>query len=113
MFKLGETYYTKAGYPARIVATDAKFLYGAKICTICALIDVPVSVNSAGQLVYFYTEDGKLYGSGNHSYNLISDEPNEEEAGLIQQIFDLAEGLDSARDRDQAMLKVIRQLRKK
>jgi hypothetical protein len=111
MFKLGETYYTKGGYEARILCVDASYKNGTKPCPVVALITVPINVAAAGQVVYFYSEDGKLIGTGNVIYNIMSNEPNEEETSLISQMLDLAEG--GVPRREEALLKIIRQIRKK
>lgn len=110
MFKVGETYYTKQGYSARILADDAEYKSGVHSCPIVALITLPTTL-LAGQVCYFYTPDGKYVGTGNANYDLVSNEPSHEEAELIARMLKLADG--RAADKEVELLKVIRQLRNK
>jgi hypothetical protein len=111
MFRLGEEYFTKAGYKARIICVDAEYKINGKVCTVIALLTLPPNISSAGQMCYFYTEDGKLTGVGSPAHDLISNEPNEEEAKLIEQMLDF--GRDpNYKDAKGDLLKIIRQLRR-
>jgi hypothetical protein len=111
MFKVGETYFTKGGYVARVITDDAVYTIHGKVCPIVALVAVPEHVSLAKQAAYFYSQDGLLSGGGNATYDLVSNEPNAEEAKLIEDILDLTEG--GVDRKEEALLNIIRQLRNK
>lgn len=110
MFKVGDHTTTVSGNPARIIATDAAFVPPSGIkCNIIAAVKTKGTITET--LVYC-NEAGKFNGGGVHpQYDLVSNEPNDEEAALIQEIGNLVEG--SVKDRELAMLKIIRKLRAK
>src|SRR4051812_21913343 len=112
MFKLNETYTTKAGHEARVICVDAGIKYSMYTCDIVAIISgIKASTGSKTVTgVYSYDKDGRYYGSGNAQFDLVSNEPTEEETRLMQSIRDIIEG--NAKDPDAAMLTTIRQLRK-
>lgn len=113
MYKVGDIVYNKQGHAARIISVDADFKPNnqLKICNIIAIVTVPQSGGQTTSGLYYFTEDGCFAGVPNALYDLFSNEPNTEEAALIRQIGDICEG--SVSNREEAMLKVIRQLRRK
>lgn len=111
MFRPNETYFTKAGYEARVICVDAGAKYGAITCNVVALVTIKGPAG-ASTCAYMYSDDGKLSGTGNATHDLVSNEPNAEELELIREIKAIGSSSDD-RNTDERMLKVIRQLRKK
>jgi hypothetical protein len=115
MFRLNETYYLKDGKEARVICVDSPVIYNGKKCPVIAIVPLDGATNlimtGMTHVPYAYSEDGKYVGAGNDKWDLIPNEPTLEEAELIRQIGNICEG--SVSSREEAMLKVIRQLRKK
>lgn len=113
MFKVGQEYLSNNGLRVRIVCNDANFRPLTTI-PVCNIIGIVTQTNGV-QVVHYYDDEG-VYGGVKTNisyipYSLISDEPNAEEAVLIQEIGSLVEG--DVKDREAAMLKIIRKLRTK
>lgn len=110
MFNLNEICRTKCGYDARIICVDAGV---SNNCNIVAVVSGKNKTNGNVQapIAYPFNAAGKYAGAGNANLDLISNEPDEEEKALISLLGDIAEG--SVRDREEALLKAIRQIRSK
>lgn len=113
MFRLNEVYETANGQSVRIICVDANAKYGNTFET--PIVGLVTSKGmSYANAVYLYSKEGKYCGATDKSfepYHLISTEPTEEELSLIQQIGNYCEG--SVKDREEALLKIVRQLRRK
>jgi hypothetical protein len=110
MFKLGETYLDASGVSVRIICVDAEI--GS-----LNIVGIATVSNGMKQLRQ-YNEAGHYGGIGNNSiynpHHLISDEPNEEEMQLIENIIGtMQEFGDRDANTEGSLLKIIRQIRKK
>ncbi len=110
MFKLNDTVYTKAGYSARIICVDSEHMHGLNHCPVVALVSLPN--NASKEAVYFYSTDGKFSGSGNTTYDLMSNEPTYEERALMEAIAGFCDKRSPRTiEQDEQLLKIIRQIR--
>lgn len=108
MFRLGETYETESGDSVRIICVDS----GIKGTDLVGVVTAKGA--SSPVAVWRYDSEGNCNGNVDpvsQKYRLISKEPTEEEAALIREIGDYCERQDD--QREERLLKIIRQLRKK
>lgn len=110
MFKVGKEYKTENGNTALIIADNSPYMSAGRPCPIVAAMKSPGGIYNVHLAYDIHGNYCGLPDDNFKHYRMISDEPNEEEQRLIDEIIDLSEGPIS--DNRTSLLNIIRQLRK-